>query len=103
VTLPAWLRENLGKDCLAPLTGTDAKALACAVQVIDLYSHHRMQSVLTAFAFIVLQMQPKCQELAFHAVAHVMDWDDRADVWISAGLPSFTPRKCAFEPGGSAR
>ena len=35
-TLLPWLKANLGKHCLGPLTGTDAKALAAAVQTIEL-------------------------------------------------------------------
>ena len=46
-------------------------------------------------------MQPSTQELAYHAIAHVMDWSDRAELWIKAGLPEFATRQCSFEPGGS--
>jgi hypothetical protein len=103
VTLPAWLKENLGKDCLAPLTGTDAKALAAAVQIVECYAYAPSTATVHAFAAIVLTMQEKTQELAYHAIAHVMDWGDRSELWHRAGLPTFTPRKCAFEPGGSMR
>jgi len=96
-TLPTWLKDNLGKHCLAPLTGTDAKALAAAVQLIELYSYERRPSVLEAFALTVLCMQSTTQELAYHAIAHVMDWSDRAPIWLQAGLPKFNPRRCAFE------
>ena len=93
-----WLRANLGNGCTAPLTGTDAKALTAAVHIIELYSYHRQQTVLEAFGRIVECMQPHTQSLAYHAIAHVMDWGDRAEVWTLAGLPEFVPSRCAFEP-----
>jgi len=101
-SLRPWLRDNLGKRCLAPLTGTDARALAAAVHVIDLYSYHGDKNLLPAFAAIVRCMQPTTQELAYHAIAHVMDWSNRREFWLEAGLPEFNPRVCAFESGGVA-
>jgi len=96
-TLLPWLRANLGKSCLGPLTGTDAKALAAAVQTVELYAYDPSPAVISAFGQIVSRMQPSCQELAYHAIAHVMDWSDRSRIWIAAGLPEFSRRKCAFE------
>lgn len=96
-TLLPWLKANLGKHCLGPLTGTDYRALAAAVQIIDLYAETRDRSIIEAFAIAVLCMQSGTQELAYHAIAHVMDWPDRAEIWNSAGLPTFTPRRCAYE------
>lgn len=97
VTLFPWLRSNLGKHCLAPLTGTDARALLAAVQVIDLYSVHREKDVLGAFGILVLCMQPSTRELAFHAIAHVVEWSDRAPIWRDAGLTLPTDlRRCSF-------
>lgn len=93
-----WLRANLGQRCLAPLTGTDARALAAAVHIIELYAYHGDIHVLTAFGHIVRCMQPSTQELAFHAIAHVMDWSDRKHLWLLASLEPFEPRVCAFEP-----
>jgi len=100
VTLFPWLRANLGPRCLAPLTGTDARALRAAVQIIELYSYDRDASVLEAFAHVVRRMQPKTQELAYHCIAHVMDWSDRSRLWVEAGLPEFGPARCVHE--GSA-
>lgn len=106
-TIFPWLRANLGKNCLGPLTGTDARALRAAVQIIDLYSYHRDKSVLEAFQKVVFCMQPHCQEFAYHAIAHVMDWSDRPLIWRAAELDvpeyCFVPRVCAFEPGGSGK
>lgn len=97
-TIYAWLKANLGPKCLAPLTGQDAKALLAAVQTIELYSYDRNPAVIDAFSLIVRRMQPQCQELAYHSIAHVMDWSDRATIWQGAELPHFAPlRRCAFE------
>lgn len=100
-TVFPWLRANLGPHSLAPLTGTDTRALRAAVQIIELYSYHPEPEVLKAFGLIVGCMQSTTQELAYHAIAHAMDWSDRSDIWVKAGLPEFAPRKCSFEPGGS--
>lgn len=99
-TIIPWLRANLGKNCTAPLTGTDARALSAAVQIIELYSYHSRPEVLKAFGAVVSCMQPTTRELAYHAIAHVMDWTDRFDLWLKAfgRGPEFTPRRCQFEP-----
>ena len=99
-SIRSWLDANLGRGCLAPLTGTDAKALAAAVHIIELYAYHPAQSLIDAFGKVVCCMQPKCQEMAYHAIAHVMNWSDRAEIWVKAGLPEFSPRKCKFESEG---
>lgn len=101
-----WLAANLGYDALAPLTGTDKRALRAAEQIIELYSYHRRECVLEAFALVVSTMQPHTQELAYHAVARGMEWSDRCEIWNKATRiePSLQallkPRVCAFEPGG---
>jgi hypothetical protein len=99
-----WLKSNLGQRCLAPLTGTDAKALAAAVHIIELYCYNPSAAAITAFRIVVLQMQPSTRHLAFHSIAHVMDWSDRTAIWEAAELPALNVQlRCAFEPGGSAR
>lgn len=98
-TLFAWLKANLGPKCLAPLTGQDAAALKAAVMVVELscYSDDE-QSCYTAFALLVLQMQPHCRELAFHAIAHSREWQTRGVFWMRAGLAELeNVRRCAFE------
>lgn len=98
-TVFAWLRANCGKGCLAPLTGTDGRGLRAAVQIAELYSYHRQPEVLEAFGLVVRSsMQEECWYLAYHAIAHVMDWSDRAEVWAGAGLPEIVHGRCAFEP-----
>ena len=92
-TLTTWLRANLGKGALAPLTSTDSLALDAAV--------HLKAGVLQAFAFAVRCMQPKCYRFAYHAIAHVMDWHNRPQIWAKAGLPDIEhPGRCEHEPRG---
>lgn len=103
-TVIPWLKVNLGKKCLAPLTSTDTKALMAAVQIVELYAYDCHRDVLQAFGDVVLRMQPHCRELAYHAIAHVRDWPDRAEMWAAADLPGIDrPRVCAFEPGAVRR
>lgn len=97
-TIYPWLKANLGARSLAPLTGTDDKALSAAVMIIGLYSYHRDDSVIQAFGLVAGKMQPSTQELAYHAIAYVLNWEDRATIWKQAGLPEITnPRRCAYE------
>lgn len=103
-----WLRENLGKHALAPLTGTDARALQAAVQIVECYAFEREPQLLEAFGSVVAQMQQSTQELAYHALAMVMDWSDRRAIWEPLierhGLNPLTKvHVCAYEPGGSGR
>lgn len=99
LTVLPWLRANLGKHCLGRLTGSDAKALAAAVQILALHAYDSDRTVLEAFAAVVRRMQPCSQELAYHAIAHTGNWNDRARIWGEAGLPEIIPHpaRCAFE------
>ena len=97
-TLHQWLRDNCGKQCLAPLTGTDSAALDAAVHTAELYAYEPCEQVALAFGFIVLQMQPKCRWLAYHAIAHVMDWSDRERIWQQARLEPVIHGTCFHEP-----
>lgn len=98
--LPTWLQANLGDRCLAPLTGTDTKALSAVAHILLLYSYDRSPEVLNAFALVVMRMQPHCQQFAYHAIAHAMNWEDRAVLWNEAELPPLDPptARCKFEP-----
>jgi hypothetical protein len=99
VTIGPWLKSNLGKSCLNGLTGTDWKALLAGVSILELYCYDRNPYLLQAFGITVAHMQEKERWLAFHAIAHVMDWSDRGTVWLAAGLPyGILPARCAFEP-----
>lgn len=103
-TVLDWLRSNLGSAALGPLTGSDTRALRAAVQIIEQFAYDRDPSLLAAFRCVVGRMLPHNQELAFHAIAHVLNWDDRIEIWsvAFAARPSeFKFKwKCSFEPGG---
>lgn len=93
-----WLRDNLGPRCLAPLTTTDSRALLASVAIIELYAYDRDDSLLGAFRSVVMRMQPSTWDLAFHAIASVMDWEDRGRIWVAAELPGGIFGRCKFEP-----
>jgi hypothetical protein len=82
----AWLKANLGARALAPLTGTDMRALDAAAHVVELWAVTGEDRVLDAFRRVVLEMQPKTRYLAYHAVAHTCEWGTRGVVWALAGL-----------------
>jgi len=95
-TVFTWLQNNLGKGCLAALTGTDARALQAAVQIAELYSVDRAKPVAAAFGLVVTRMQDHTRELAYHSIAQVMDWSDRESLWRHAVLnPIPNLRLCA--------
>lgn len=73
------------------------RALQAAVQIIELYSYDRSSNVLHAFREVVLEMQPSVRYLAFHSIAHVMDWSDRWTIWRGVGLVDVPVGKCKFE------
>jgi hypothetical protein len=101
VTVFPWLRINLGDSFY--LTATDRRALRAAIEIIDLFAHIRSPGLIEAFGTIVKQMHPSSQELAYHAIAHSMDWQHRAQVWAVAGLPALpNPRLCKCEPRANA-
>lgn len=112
-----WLEANLGKGCLAALTGTDSRALTAAAHILEAYAYDNSRINLAAFALVVSRMQKSTQHLAYHLIAMVLDWGDRESIWIdsrgaatailgSAINDKFIDRpttRCAYEPGGSAR
>lgn len=99
-----WLRANLGRGALAPLTGTDSRALAAVAHILMLRAVADSERLpLEAFRAVVLTMQPKTRELAYHAVAWCGEWEWRERVWRAAGLPPLEHVSvCAGEPRGVA-
>jgi hypothetical protein len=85
-----WLKFN-GLS-LGALTGTDSKALDAAAHILELHCYGGNGSELEAFRLVVLHMQPSTRYLAYHAIANVMDWHNREEVWERAGLPEI-PRE----------
>lgn len=102
VTIFPWLRSNLGKRSLGGLTGQDFKALRAAVEIVHLWSYcDAPDEVAEAFGIVVKQMQPTMRRFAFHAIAHVTDWPQRAQLWEAAGLEAIEmPGLCSYERGG---
>jgi hypothetical protein len=123
-----WLRCNLGREVTAMLTNGDADAIMAAAQVAELYQRvrqdrqslasmrgflgpdaadaakHLSGCVAEAFYACVMAMQPKCREMAYHAIAMVDNWSARPTWWYEAGLePIAKPMVCKYEPGGSKR
>lgn len=95
--LQGWLSFNLGST--APLTGTDWKALRAAVAIIELHAYEANPSTLHAFRIVVGRMQETTREYAYHAIAMVLDWHDRARIWAKAELPEIKkPMRCKAEP-----
>jgi hypothetical protein len=94
-----WLRENLGKQAMGALTGTDSRAIEAAHSVLNLYAQTGDKNLLTAFGTIVSQMQPKNYHMAYHLIAMIFDWCDRSRIWLEASLPSkINLGRCKHEP-----
>lgn len=75
-----WLKLN--GHSLAPLTGTDRRALAAIDACWELYAFaSNGVNVLTAVHQLLLEMQPKCWPLARELIARSMDWGDRDRLW----------------------
>lgn len=75
-----WLKAN-GHN-LAPLTGTDFRALAAIDACWQLYAHaDNDEQVRVAVRALLTQMQPKCWPLARELIARAMDWGDRDRLW----------------------
>lgn len=100
-TVITWLRANLGRRALAPLTGTDTLALKASVQIAEVAAQTGVAAVGPAWAQIVSLMQPSTRGLAVHAVAHALDWSDRARFTAFLNVEWQRQPLCAFEPGGS--
>lgn len=95
-----WLGANLGS--IAPLTGTDRRAIMAATEVLELYSYTGDDSLLQAYRHIVEQMQLSTRGFAYHLIAMVLDWEDRAVIWKKSGLePLHRIAICKHEPASS--
>ena len=98
-----WLKANLGRRAIAPLTSTDTYALITSVNLSNLISYESAPDELfAAYRAIVSQMQEHTRHLAYHAIAMELDWSHRAMIWEQAGLRGGNPITsiCAFESGG---
>ena len=105
VTARTWLKENQGPRCFAGFTSQDAVAFDAVVQLAALWQYTRREVVAVSFGETVRLMQGKYWHLAFHVVAHIGNWEDRAALWSAAGfedLPDYLTL-CNYEPGGPKR
>lgn len=88
------------------LTGTDIAALRAVVEILSLYQLSGKAPLMIAFSLAVIAMQRKCRQFAYHAIAQVGNWEERAEYWSQAKLwenCDFTPDTawlCRHEPGG---
>lgn len=99
-----WLAANCGKRVTAPLTSHDADALVASVALTPLISYAGAKPELfAAYRAIVLEMQPQCRWMAYHAIAMELDWSHRSMIWTAAGLPEGDKpsREASFGPGGN--
>lgn len=101
-TICTWLRANLGPQSLGCLTGGSSRALLASVQIIACCANCDEEAephILSAFRSVVMTMPSDQRELAYHAIAHVLDWSDRHRLWVRAQLPQLeqNPRRCKFE------
>lgn len=102
-TILPWLKANLGKRWQAALTSTDLSALMAAAHCAELWVRTGTREVAAAFGQVASVMQPGLRYLAYHTVAHIGEWRDRAFLWEAAGLTALeNPGVCAYEPGGGS-
>jgi hypothetical protein len=83
-TAPRWLLAQLGKDCLAPLTGQDARALHAFVHLAELYlcsDEAGQRQAIRAMAATVQAMQPHTRRLCKKSIPHVGDWGHEEQIW----------------------
>lgn len=78
---------------LAPLTGTDSKALQAIAACWTLYAYTHSSDVLYAVRLLLREMQPKTRPLARELIAWAMDWNDRDRLWplVAEPIPAVAP------------
>lgn len=77
-----WLLHNYGRDVLAPLTGTDARALEAFVHVLELRAYSgRSFDLNLATVAIIDQMQESTRWLAKASIPMILDWPDEDRLW----------------------
>lgn len=74
-----WLSAQ-GHD-LAPLTGTDTKALLAIAACWELFAYTRSNGVINAIRNLLAEMQPQTAILTRDLIARSMDWSDRERYW----------------------
>lgn len=78
---PEWARWLKARGySLAPLTGTDYKALDAIAQLWHLFVYTRDENLLVAIGYAARHMQQSTLFFARELAAHAGNWEDR-DVW----------------------
>jgi hypothetical protein len=96
-----WLKAN-GHD-LAPVTGTDTRALLAIAACWRLYFNADDQhSVIVAVVALLRSLQPKCWRLAKALIPWAGDWSHEAPVWLQV-LEVNQHARAAEELGARAR
>jgi hypothetical protein len=73
--------SRLRKGCLAPLTGTDARALDAFVACLKLYAYTGERRVIGAASTVLIEMQDSTRWIARELIPFVMNWEDRERLW----------------------
>lgn len=74
-----WLKAN--KHDLAPLTGTDTRALRAIDACWELYATTHSTHAIDAVRELLYLLQAKNHHLARELIARSMDWPDREKLW----------------------
>ena len=80
----AFVRCHLGKNCFAPCTGQDHRALDAFAHVLELYAASDgvgRSSALAAMVALLSAMQENCWPLAKKMIPHALDGGDEETVW----------------------
>jgi hypothetical protein len=80
----AWLRQRLGRGCLAPLTGQDRRALEAYLHLLELYytADERGEiAALLAIGHTLGAMQRSIWPLAKAAIPWASEWSNEEEDW----------------------
>lgn len=96
-----FVKAHLGKDCFAPLTGTDYRAWSAFVYLVECYSVSGQTQALDAMRWTVRCAQAKADVLRVfvQSIPAVMDWGDVARIWptIVRGGPNDELARSGFD------
>lgn len=82
----AFLKERLGKGCLAPCTGQDYVALAAWFHLVDLWGTGDFAgeaAAVRALAHVLDGMQRSVWPLAKAGIPGVLDWSHEERLWAA--------------------
>lgn len=79
-----WLRNRLGRDALAPLTGQDMRALEAYLHLLELYfasDEIGERCAYVAIGCAIAAAQPSVWHVFRAAIPWAREWDDEARLW----------------------